>query len=116
MDPDGGTGRQMPGTGSHTRYPSGSDLFRHWTDANGDCQDTRAEVLITESRVTPRYTTTRQCAVLSGRWISPYDGAVWTLASDVDIDHRVALKEAWESGGSPTTWVSGSPSLRSPTT
>jgi hypothetical protein len=73
-------------------------LFRHWTDANGDCQDTRAEVLIAESRVTPRYTTTRACAVLSGQWISPYDGAVWTLASDVDIDHRVALKEAWESG------------------
>ncbi len=72
--------------------------FTHWSDDNRDCQDTRAEVLIAESRVTPRYTTTRRCAVLSGRWISPYDGATWTLASDVDIDHRVALKEAWESG------------------
>jgi len=73
-------------------------LFRHWTDANGDCQDTRAEVLTAESRTTARYTTTRGCVVLSGRWISPYDGVTWTLASDVDIDHRVALKEAWESG------------------
>ncbi|MGY1692000.1 HNH endonuclease family protein [Geodermatophilus sp. SYSU D01105] len=72
--------------------------FTHWSDDNRDCQDTRAEVLIAESRVTPRYTTTRRCAVLSGRWISPYDGVTWTLASDVDIDHRVALKEAWESG------------------
>jgi uncharacterized protein DUF1524 len=72
--------------------------FTHWSDDNRDCQDTRAEVLIAESRATPRYTMTRRCAVLSGRWISPYDGATWTLASDVDIDHRVALKEAWESG------------------
>ena len=55
-------------------------------------------MLIAESRVTPRYTTTRNCTVLPGRWISAYDGATWTLASDVDIDHRVALKEAWESG------------------
>ena len=31
-------------------------------------------------------------------WYSWYDGAVWSNASDVDIDHLVALKEAWESG------------------
>ena len=72
--------------------------FKHWIDANGDCQNTRAEVLVAESRVTPRYTDGRRCAVLSGRWTSLYDGATWTLASDVDIEHRVALKEAWESG------------------
>ena len=72
--------------------------FKHWTDANGDCQDARAEVLITESKVAPTFTTARRCTVAKGRWYSPYDGATWTLASDVDIDHRVALKEAWESG------------------
>ena len=72
--------------------------FRHWTDANGDCQNTRAEVLIAESRVTPSYSTSRHCTVTSGKWISYYDGATWTNPSDVDIDHVVALKEAWESG------------------
>jgi hypothetical protein len=78
--------------------------FRHWVDANHDCQDTRAEVLISESRSTVHYTTTRHCKVATGRWVSPYDGATWTRASDVDIDHVVALKEAWESGA--RSWTS----------
>jgi hypothetical protein len=73
--------------------------FKHWIDANRDCQNTRTEVLIAESRVTPRYTTTRHCAVATGRWYSYYDGAYWTKPADVDIDHMVPLKEAWESGG-----------------
>ena len=72
--------------------------FKHWIDANGDCQNTRAEVLIAESKVTPTYTTTSHCTVAKGKWYSYYDGATWTLASDVDIDHMVPLKEAWESG------------------
>jgi len=73
--------------------------FKHWVDADADCQNTRTEVLVAESRVTPRYTTTRHCAVASGRWYSYYDGAYWTNPADVDIDHMVPLKEAWESGG-----------------
>ncbi|KFA71452.1 hypothetical protein S40288_04319 [Stachybotrys chartarum IBT 40288] len=27
------------------------------------------------------------CTAQSGTWYSPYDGATWTAASDVDIDH-----------------------------
>ncbi len=72
--------------------------FRHWIDSNGDCQNTRAEVLIAESRVTPTYTSSSRCTVAAGRWYSYYDGSTWTNPSDVDIDHVVALKEAWESG------------------
>jgi hypothetical protein len=44
------------------------------------------------------------CTVATGRWTSPYDGAVWTLASDVDIDHVVPLAEAWASGIRADGW------------
>ncbi|KAG6820304.1 hypothetical protein H0H93_002568 [Arthromyces matolae] len=38
------------------------------------------------------------CKATSGNWVSPYDGVATTLASDLDIDHLVPLKEAWISG------------------
>ncbi len=43
-------------------------------------------------------TSSSRCTVASGRWYSHYDGLTRTNPSDVDIDHVVALKEAWESG------------------
>lgn len=67
--------------------------FRHWIDADGDCQDTRDEVLKAESRVS-----TSGCDIRRGSWYSYYDRRTWTNPSDVDIDHVVALKEAWDSG------------------
>lgn len=72
--------------------------FKHWVDANSDCQNTRAEVLIAESKVTPTYTSSSHCSVAKGKWYSYYDGATWTNPADVDIDHLVALAEAWGSG------------------
>jgi len=67
--------------------------FPHWVDANGDCQDTRDEVLQAESRVS-----TSGCDIRTGRWYSYYDNRTFTSASDLDIDHLVALAEAWDSG------------------
>jgi hypothetical protein len=69
------------------------DRFRHWIDADGDCQDTRDEVLAAESRVR-----VSGCDITRGEWLSPYDRRTWTRSSDVDIDHLVPLKEAWDSG------------------
>lgn len=86
----------VAGEGGSSSYSR--DYFRHWIDNNGDCQNTRHEVLVWESQVSPTYTSSSRCSVSSGRWYSYYDGATWTLAGDVDIDHMVPLKEAWESG------------------
>ena len=70
-------------------------LFVHWIDVDRDGCDTRDEVLIAESRTTPRV---RAGCWVAGSWRSVYDGVTTTRASSFDIDHVVPLKEAWDSG------------------
>lgn len=70
------------------------DLFRHWSDLDGDGCTTREQVLIDE-RVAGDVV---GCDVVKGRWQSAYDGDVTTNSSSFDIDHYVPLKEAWDSG------------------
>lgn len=72
--------------------------FGQWLDTNKDCQNTRAEVLISESKVAPKYTTTRPCTVATGRWVTTFDNKTHTSASTVQIDHMVPVHEAWGSG------------------
>ena len=70
------------------------DLFPTWDTISGTC-DTRETVL---KRDGVSVVVNSSCTATSGTWHSPYDGATWTAASDVDIDHMVTLKNAWESG------------------
>ncbi|MEV4282613.1 HNH endonuclease family protein [Actinoplanes xinjiangensis] len=75
------------------------DLFPHWITISGTC-NTRETVL---KRDGTSVAVSSACAATSGSWYSPYDGATWTAASDVDIDHVVPLAEAWRSGASAWT-------------
>ncbi|SDR16988.1 HNH endonuclease family protein [Thermostaphylospora chromogena] len=68
--------------------------FPHWVTIEGTC-NTREIVLRRDGQ---NVTTDAECRAVSGVWESPYDGATWTDASDVDIDHMVPLAEAWRSG------------------
>jgi 5-methylcytosine-specific restriction endonuclease McrA len=76
------------------------DLFNHWITISGTC-NTRETVL---KRDGSNVVTDSACASTSGSWFSPYDGATWTVASDLDIDHLVPLAEAWDSGAD--SWTS----------
>lgn len=73
--------------------------FGHgWDDVDGDCQNSRAEALIATSSTTVRFATDKGCRVVTGRWISPFTGKVIQNSSEIDIDHVVPLKWAWERG------------------
>jgi len=70
--------------------------FPTWSDANGNGCNTRYEVLIKESLTTVHIGA--GCYVSHGKWRSVYDGYVSTNPTKFQIDHVVALKEAWDSG------------------
>ncbi|MFM8554093.1 MAG: DUF1524 domain-containing protein [Acidimicrobiales bacterium] len=72
-------------------------MFKHWVDADGDSCDTREEVLIAES-TSKAQVDAFGCKVVAGDWWSAYDGVTTSDPSTFDIDHVVALKEAWDSG------------------
>lgn len=78
--------------GSMTGYSR--DLFPHWHTVTGAC-NTREQVL---KRDGTNVVVNSSCAATSGRWYSPYDGATWSAASDVDIDHIIPLANAWRTG------------------
>ncbi|MFE4689043.1 HNH endonuclease family protein [Streptomyces sp. NPDC056749] len=75
------------------------DKFPHWITQSGAC-NTREVVL---KRDGTGVVQDSSCAATSGSWYSEYDGATWTAASDLDIDHMVPLAEAWRSGASGWT-------------
>ena len=81
---------------SNTKY--GRDKhFGNWRDEDRDCLNTRAEVLVRDSLIPPII---KKCLVVSGRWYSVFDSRVHSSAANVQIDHLVALREAWDSGAS----------------
>lgn len=74
------------------RYDWGGD----WLDSDGDCLNTRAEMLAERSEAE---ITVDSCIVRGGEWTSAYTGLTFNRASDVAIDHVVPLKHAHGAGG-----------------
>ncbi len=73
--------------------------WRHWSDLDHDCLNTRHELLQERSEAEVKHKPRDHCHVIRGRWTDPYTGKVWYRASDVDIDHIIPLKWAHEHGG-----------------
>lgn len=72
--------------------------FGHgWDDRDGDCQNTRHEILIRRSTVTP-VLSENGCRAVHGHWISSFTGNRLTNAAEMDIDHVVPSKWAWDHG------------------
>lgn len=74
--------------------------WKHWTDADGDGQHARKEVLIIESHEPAfEFTDRGGKKQMKGVWKCPYTGEVFRDARKLDVDHMVPLKEAHLSGG-----------------
>ncbi len=80
------------GNGSYDR-----DLFGGWADDDGDCQNTRHELLAELSTGPIRYSGDG-CRVERGRWNDPYSGQIHLDAAALDVDHLVPLAYAWAHG------------------
>ena len=86
--------------GQHPSYQAYKrTMYKHWIDEDGDCQNTRNEVLIRDSIEPVKYKTSNECVVVSGTWKDPYTGTVFHDPKQLDVDHMVPLKNAHESGG-----------------
>ena len=77
------------------------DHFAGWLDSDGDCVNTRHEILQVEA---VNFSMNAEgCAVNSGEWFDPYTNRTFTNPRDLDVDHVVALADAWVSGA--WTWA-----------
>lgn len=80
---------------SNLKY-SRSD-WKHWSDKDGNCLDTRAEIL--KSRSLEVITMNKKgCKVSLGKWKDYYYPEIHFQATKVDMDHLVPLKHAHDVG------------------
>ncbi|MDN5916622.1 MAG: HNH endonuclease family protein [Pseudonocardia sp.] len=107
---DTGTARaalaDLPVKGRAPKTGYSRDEFPHWSDLDGDGCDSRAETLQRDAIPDTLIRDRHQCVV--GATIQdPYTGRQITeqpgRGSDVDIDHLVALSDAWQKGAQQLT-------------
>jgi hypothetical protein len=72
------------------------ELFEASISQGGGC--TTRDLVLTRDSLSPTQGDPFGCDVTAGDWFSVYDGVTLSEASDVEVDHVVALKEAWDSG------------------
>ncbi len=77
--------------------PYRREEWPHWDDIDGNGCDGREDALRLASQQPPQIGD--GCRVVSGSWVSPYDGVVTSDPADIQIDHLVPLADAFTSGG-----------------
>jgi hypothetical protein len=97
----------VKGRGPLTGY-SRAQFGDAWADVNHNGCDTRDDILRRDLSARTLRAGTHGCVVTSGRLRDPYTGAPLHYVrghSDVDIDHVVALGDAWQMGAAH--WTAG---------
>lgn len=92
---------EVKGRAAKTGYTR--EQFPHWLDPDRNGCDTRNDILKRDLKLIIFKEGTRDCKVISGELIDPFSGKkllfnLNTAASNIDIDHIVALSNAWQTG------------------
>ncbi len=76
------------------------EQFGRWINDpdDGTCFNTRAIVLMRDSKKEVSFADNNKCNVMTGSWNDDYTGETFTKREDIQIDHFVALKNAYISG------------------
>jgi hypothetical protein len=90
---------EVKGRAAKTGYARSQ--FPHWSDPDRNGCDARNDTLKRDLTQISFKGGTRDCKVLTGQLLDPYSGKVITFSSTkstIDIDHVVALSNAWQTG------------------
>ncbi len=74
--------------------------FGTWVSepSDGNCYNTRAKVLMRDTQGPVEFSPQNRCLVEKGLWKDPYAGATFVEAREIQIDHVVPLKHAYQAG------------------
>ena len=75
--------------------------FPHWSDPDRNGCDARNDTLKRDLTNVTYKVGTRDCKVIAGQLLDPFSGKVITFSTTkvvIDIDHVVALSNAWQTG------------------
>lgn len=75
--------------------------FPHWSDPDRNGCDARNDTLKRDLTNISYKAGTRDCKVIAGQLLDPFSGKVITFSATkvvIDIDHVVALSNAWQTG------------------
>ena len=90
---------EVKGRAAKTGYTRAQ--FPHWSDPDRNGCDTRNDTLKRDLTNITYKVGTRDCKVVGGQLLDPFTGKSITFSStksNIDIDHLVALSNAWQTG------------------
>ena len=90
---------EVKGRAAKTGYTRAQ--FPHWSDPDRNGCDARNDILKRDLTDISYKAGTRDCKVIAGQLLDPFSGKVITFSPTkvvIDIDHVVALSNAWQTG------------------
>ena len=90
---------EVKGRAAKTGYTRSQ--FPHWSDPDRNGCDARNDTLKRDLKNITFKAGTRDCKVIAGQLLDPFSGKVITFSTTkvvIDIDHVVALSNAWQTG------------------